>query len=102
MSQQTNAGFNAPGFPVCSGEPPCTSPCAAPTVSDSGQLFRSCVSGEAMTDLWSRAVGVGHMLFASVEIDPRAGPTRPAEPPWFDPYSVAHGVGHRADVAAAV
>ena len=51
MSQQTNAGFNAPGFSVCADDPFGTSPSAAPTVSLSGRLFLSCVSALASGDL---------------------------------------------------
>jgi hypothetical protein len=34
------------------------------------------------------------VAFAIVAIDPRTGPTQPAAPPWFVPYSTAVGVGH--------
>lgn len=46
-------------------------------------------------DFASPAVGVGQ--FTSVARLGRIGPSRPAAPPWFVPYWVAVGVGHRED-----
>lgn len=85
---------------------------ARPNCSFKGLELRSCVSGEAFPDRQSRAVGVARndqlpahfvidgqsrLAFAAgvriVRSDGRTFPTRPAPPPWFDPYSVALGVG---------
>jgi hypothetical protein len=93
---------------------------ARPNCSFNGLELRSCVSGEAFPDRQSRAVGVpsiGRRLSGSaaskaflircsaspfvvgvskVRSDGLTFPTRPAPPPWFDPYSVALGVGSSA------
>ena len=85
---------------------------ARPNCSFKGLELRACVSGEAFPDRQSRAVGVarkdqlpGHFVIDGqsrfalavgvrmVRSDGLTFPTRPAPPPWFDPCSVALGVG---------
>ena len=85
MSQQTNSGFNAPGFSVGADDPiECLRIATNPAL-----LPASLLPSFAL----ARLVGVGHIDFAIVAMLPRTGPTRPAAPPWFDPYCCAVGVG---------
>lgn len=59
MSQQTNAGFNAPGFSVVSDDPVGLGP---RTVSAKQMPFgRTRVSLCSLLQFWSLAVGVGHI-----------------------------------------
>ena len=63
MSQQTNAGFNAPGFAVGSGEPDGVGPCATASTF-SGFEFRFHCDGPAVL-LASCTVGVAHIAVRS-------------------------------------
>lgn len=58
MSQQTNAGFNAPRLSVGADEPDGTGPSAAFATSFSGRAFA--VHGSSGAPFQSRAEAVGH------------------------------------------
>lgn len=63
MSQQTNAGFNAPGFSVVTDDPASAIPCAA----RSGDFPRSTslrAPSGVRIDLSALATGVGHSAIA--------------------------------------
>jgi len=72
MSQQTNAGFNAPGFAVGSGEPDAVGPCAT-TSTFSGLEFRFHCEGPAVL-LESCTVGVAHIAISTKTIWPNVSP----------------------------
>lgn len=103
MSQQTNAGFNAPGFSVVADDPACAMPCTAPSGCPVSACMTRCGSGMPVSvgrivpapRAASCVVGVGHIASACARIA-----TSPAELPASLLPSFAGasdvGVGHIA------
>jgi hypothetical protein len=105
MSQQTNAGFNAPGFSVGAPQPHTVRP-SSPFVSTLPQNAPS---------LWSREVGVGHIAAVNFAAMSRFSPPIPL--PGYFSYSTAfracqlsqvsppplmRGVGHKPQSISAM
>jgi hypothetical protein len=112
MSQQTNAGFNAPGFSVVADDPDSAMPCAA----KSGELPRStsrrAPSGDRI-DLSALAVGVGHSaagVFCAIQYTCLGSRSSRLAPsflgaklmPMLSLWSRVVGVGHKPQAVASM
>jgi hypothetical protein len=84
MSQQTNSGFNAPGFSIGADEP---GKLAAPVTPFSVGVIDPPLLFSYPFPWVCEDFTVGHVAAFTIEaMLPRTGPTRPAAPPWLDPY----------------
>lgn len=94
MSQETNAGFNAPGFSVGSGEPLSGTPVASIAWRGSGRPFAPYMSSLDFCDRserQSRAAGVAHIAKSRIATNPALLPAS-----LFPSFAFARevGVGH--------
>ena len=92
INHSTHLGFNCPVVPEAASA---SSRFLRPL---SIRAWPVSFDGEPRRESPSLAAGVGHIPVDAIRSrESRSGPTRPAEPPRFDPYGVALGVGKADD-----